>query len=178
MKKAMNFYITVENKEFLKKNFLNLRFFSLISVPEIIETLGDNYETMTDYNKFIANKTIERQVENVLKRKRFYSIIYSNPWLDYEGIKNLHEQFKDNPHIKNIILLDKKSKPLVEDLWQCFSEVTFFPEAKKKRIVECESFKTPMFYWSNNLEMPEEMKDKYPERSPIDTSPISGDGFE
>lgn len=162
MAKAMNFYITTENKDVLKKNFLNLRFFALISIPEIIESLGEEYETISDYSNFIVNKTIIQQVDSVLKRKRFYSIIYSNPWLNYDTIKNIHEQFSDNPLIKDIILLDDKNNRENEDYWQYFQEVTFFPSVKKKKIVECEKIKTPMFYWLNDLEMPDEMKERYP----------------
>ena len=161
MAKAMNFYITTENKDILKKNFLNLRFFALISVPEIIETLGEEYETITDYSKFIVNKTIIQQVDNVLKRKRFYSIIFFNPWLNYDTIKNIHEQFSDNALIKDIVLLDDKKTRKNEDFWQFFNEVTFFPSVKKKKIVECEKIKTPMFYWTNNIEMPEDVKSQY-----------------
>ena len=159
----MNFYITTEDKDVLKKNFLNLRFFALISIPDIITSLGEEYETISDYSKFIVNKTIIQQVDSVLKRKRFYSIIYSNPWLNYDTIKNVHEQFSDNPLIKDIILLDDKNTRKNEDYWQYFQEVTFFPSVKKKKIVECEKIKTPMFYWVNNLELPEDIKEKYPE---------------
>lgn len=164
-KKVMNFYITTEDKDFLKKNFLNLRFSALISVPDIVASLDEEYDTMSLYSRFIVNKTIISQVENVLKRKRFFNIIYHNPWIDYDSIKNLHEQFHDNASIKRIILLDKKDNPTNEDLWQYFEEVTFFPSVKKKKILECESFKTPMFYWLNDIEMPEDMKEKYPEVS-------------
>lgn len=165
MPKAMNFYVTTESKDFLKKNFLNLRFFSLISVPDILSSLGEsgNVEDLSDYNKFIVNKTIVQQVDSVLKKKRYYSIIYSNPWIDYESIKNLREYFGQNPLIKNIIFLDDKIVPKHEDYWQYFEEVTFFPAARKTRIIECEKFKTPMFYWVNDMEMPDELKEKYPE---------------
>jgi hypothetical protein len=163
MARKMNFYITTKNSDFLKKNFLNLRFFALISVPDIVSSLGEEYESLSDYNKFIINKTIIQQVENVLKRKRFYSIIYSNPWIDYDSIKNIHEQFGENPLIKDIVLLDKKDEPMHENLWQYFKEVTFFPAAKKKRIVECENFKTPMFYWLNDMDLPNDLKERYPD---------------
>ena len=160
-KKVMNFYITTEDKDFLKKNFLNMRFSALISVPDIVESLNETYNEMSMYSKFIVNKTIIGQVENVLKRKRFYSIIYSNPWIDYDSIKNIQEHFNNNPLINTVALLDHKYKSKHEDLWQYFQEVTFFPSVKKKRILECESFKTPMFYWLNDMEMPEDLVEKY-----------------
>jgi len=162
-KEPKNFYVTTENKEFLRRNFLNLRFFALISVPDIISSLGENHTTMSDYNQFIVNKTIVKELEDVIKRKRFYSIIYSNPWIDYESIKNLQEYLEDNESIKNVILLDDKHNPKHEDYWQYFQEVKFFPSARKVRIVECEEFKTPMFYWVNNMEIPKELQEKYPE---------------
>jgi hypothetical protein len=165
MAKPMNFYVTTESKDFLKKNFLNLRFFSLISVPDIVRSLGgdSDVKNLSDYNKFIANKTIIQQVDSVLKKKRYYSIIYSNPWIDYESIKNLREHFSRNPLIKNIIFLDDKDSPKHEDYWQLFEEVTFFPSSRKIRIVECENFKTPMFYWLNNMDMPNDLMEKYPD---------------
>lgn len=160
--KSIKFYVSTEDKETLRKSFLNFRFYSLISVPDIIKEVTrkkNNLDDLTEHESFIVNKTIITEIEYCLKRKSFFAIIYQNDKLDYELIRNIHEALKDYQKISRICLLDYKSDPRHEDLWENFQEVTFFPEVRKKKIVECEKIKTPMFYWVNDLEIPDELKD-------------------
>ena len=149
----------------LKSNFLNFRFFYHISVPDILNDMGIDYNNMSDQDSFLVNDSILSSIELVLKRKKYSAIVYSNPWLDYECIKNIHSELKPTGRINNIALLDFKSIPKNIELWQFFEEVIFFPEIRKKEIIECESVQTPMFYWLNNKKLPKDLEDKYPDLS-------------
>jgi len=160
-KQPVNFYITTEDEEILRKHFLNMRFYALISIPDIITSLGKTYETLSEYDEFIVNSTIINQIEIFIKKKQYYSIIYYNPYINYNVIKNLYEYLSDNPNILKIALLDYKYNPKHEDLWQYFEEIVFFPSIKRKKILECEIIKNPMFYIENNLELPEELKKQF-----------------
>lgn len=150
----MTVYITTEDKEVLKKNFLKLRFFGLVSVSDIIETTGEPYENMSLHSQFIVNKTIVQEMENALKKNRFYAVIYSNPWIDKEAIINIHNYLNENPTVQKIILLDFKDNPKNESFFELFDEVAFFPSVKKVKIFECEVHKSPMIYWLNNMNVP------------------------
>jgi hypothetical protein len=142
--KLMTVYITTENRSVLKKNFLNLRFFGLISIPEIIDTMGESYENMSLRSQFLVNKTITQEFEKALKKNRFYAVIYSNPWLNKESIINLHSYLRKNPFVKKIILLDYKDNPKNENIYELFEEIVFFPAIKKIKIFDCESFTTDL----------------------------------
>lgn len=159
--KSIKFYVSTEDKEMLRKSFLNFRFYTLISVPEIIDEItnkGGDLTTLSEHESFLLNKTILTEIEHCLKKKSVYAIIYQNDKLNYDLIRNLHEALKVYTKIDRICLLDSKNNPRHEDLWENFQEVTFFPEVRKKKIIECEKIKTPMFYWVNDLEIPDELK--------------------
>jgi hypothetical protein len=150
----MTVYMTTEDKEVLKKNFLKLRFFGLISVPDIVETTGYNYKDLTLNLQFIVNKTISQELDNALKKNRFYAVIYSNPWMDKEAIINMREYLSEHPLVKKVVLLDFKDSPKNEDFFELFEEVAFFPSVKKIKIFECETQKSPMIYWANDIKPP------------------------
>lgn len=139
--KDKKIYVTTEPKESLRKKFLNFRFYYLISVPEIIKKLNEDPKNLSDRGIFLINNTIIEGINSCIKRKKYMAIIYSNPNLNYEAIKNLQEKFTDNENIISISLLDYKANPKNEDLWQLFEEVIFFPEINKKKIFECKSIK-------------------------------------
>lgn len=134
----MTVYITSESRSVLKKNFLNLRFFGLVSVPEIVAMTGETYENMSHRSQFLVNKTITQELEKALKRNRFYAVIYSNPWLEKESIVNLHNYLSENPRVDKIVLLDYKDNSKNEELYELFGEVVFFPSIKKIKIFDCE----------------------------------------
>ena len=137
--KNTTIYITTENTDVLKRNFLNLRFFGLISVKDVINDLGISYDTDDIIEQFIINKAITTNLDDVLKNKRLYAIIYTNPWLNKETIINLHEYLEEFDNIKKIVLLDYKNNRKNESLYELFDEVAFFPDAKKIKIFDCES---------------------------------------
>lgn len=152
--KSMTVYMTTEDKDVLKKNFLKLRFFGLISVPDIVETTGETYENMSLNSQFIVNKTISEEMDKALKKNRFYAVIYSNPWMDKEAIINMHNYLQEHPLVKKIVLLDFKDSPKNDQMFELFEEVAFFPSVKKIKILECEVQKSPMLYWANDMKAP------------------------
>ena len=137
--KDKKIYVTTLKKSKLRNKFLNFRFYYFISVPDIIKELGEDPENLTDRGIFLVNNKIVEYIHNCLKRKKYMAIIYSNPDLNYEAIKNLQEKYAEHENILSISFLDYKNKPENVDLWQLFEEVIFFPEMTKKKIIECKS---------------------------------------
>jgi len=140
----LKFYVTTEDKENLRKKFLNFRFYSLISIPDILKSFGLEYDNLEPKNLVLINQTIKRKIESTLKVKKYFAIIYVNPWINYDVIKNLHDYLEDLPKVSFISILDKKTKPHNINMWQYFEEVTFFPETRKRIIDDCECFPTPI----------------------------------
>lgn len=132
------FYVTTEDTEKLRKTFLNFRFYALISVPDIIQEAKIDPDNLTDYSKFVINSIIKYKIEDCLKRKKYFAIIYKNDSIDYELIKNLTNLIKEYDRVEYLSLLDYKNRPQHENYWGLFSEVTFFPTTRKMKIIECE----------------------------------------
>lgn len=137
----MKFYVTSEGIQKLKRSFLNLKLFSIISVQQIIEDYGYTYDTIDEYGAFIINKKILALIKNYTKSKRIRGIIYSNPRLDEEIIKNLYENIKDNEKIEEYVLIDEFNLPKLQKYYPLFNEIIFFPSIKKVRLIECKSIK-------------------------------------
>jgi len=134
----MKFYITIENKERLKGSFLNLKLFSIIYVPEILEQYRYTYSTIDDYGSFIINNHINNLINNYSKSKRIRGIIYSNPYINDDIINNLFEVLAENKNISNIVLFDDYNIPKLQHLYYFFDEILFFPTIKKVRLIECQ----------------------------------------
>ncbi len=137
----MKFYITVENTTKLKRSFLNLKLFSIISVPDILEELGYTYDSIDKYSAFIINKKITKLIKNYVKSKRIRGIIYSNPSLNQDVINNLYNELINISNIREIVLLDDYNIPKLQHLYPYFEEVIFFPSIKKIRLIECRTIK-------------------------------------
>lgn len=137
----MKFYVTIEDVQKLKRSFLNLKLFSIISVNDIIEDYGYTYETIDDYGAFIINEKILSLIKNYTKSKRIRGIIYSNPNLDEKVITNLYEQIEKYEKITEIVLIDEYNLPKLQKLYPLFKEIIFFPSIKKVRIIEAKNIK-------------------------------------
>lgn len=137
----MKFYVTIEGVSKLKRSFLNLKLFSIISVNDIIEDYGYTYNTIDDYGAFIVNEKILSLIKNYTKSKRIRGIIYSNPNLNDDIVKNLREQIKDYEKITEFVLIDEYNLPKLQTLYPLFNEIIFFPSIKKVRLIECKSIK-------------------------------------
>jgi hypothetical protein len=133
----MKFYVTVENIQRLKKSFLNLKLFSIIHVPDILEDYGYTYSTIDDYGSFIISNKINDLITSYTKSKRIRGIIYSNPELTEELLPNIFETLVDIDSITEIVLLDDYNVPKLQHLYYNFDEIVFFPSVKRVRLIEC-----------------------------------------
>ena len=133
----MKFYITVEGLPKLKRAFLNLKLYSVVSVPEILANLGYTYSTIDEYGAFIINQKITSLIDNYVKSKRIRGIIYSNPNLNRDIVENLFNELEPCEKVSDLVLLDDYNVPKLEEYYDMFREIIFFPSVKKIRLIEC-----------------------------------------
>jgi hypothetical protein len=133
----MKFYITVEGLPKLKRAFLNLKLYSVVSVPEILANLGYTYTTIDEYGAFIINQKITSLIDNYVKSKRIRGIIYSNPNLNRDIVDNLFNELETCDKVSDLVLLDDYNVPKLEEYYDMFREIIFFPSVKKIRLIEC-----------------------------------------
>jgi hypothetical protein len=142
----LKFYITVEGLPKLKRAFLNLKLYSIVSVPEILAELGYTYSTIDDYGAFIINQKIMSMIDNYVKSKRIRGIIYSNPNLSRDIIENLFSELETCERVSDLVLLDDKYVPKLEEYYDLFEEIIFFPSVKKVRLIEASAIlRLPVF---------------------------------
>jgi len=132
----MNFYVTTENEDYLRNVFMNFRFFHLVSVSNLVQKLNTNYTELSLYQKWILNNDIKREIKKCLTKTNVFAILYHNPWLNYDSIKNLDNYLNSIEKINKIVLLDDKELKKNEEYYQFFKEVAFFPKIKKLKIDE------------------------------------------
>ena len=135
----MKFYITIEGISKLKRSFLNLKLFSIIYIPEILEEYGYTYGTIDDYGSFIISKHIDDLIRTYAKSKRIRGIFYSNPLINEEILPNLFDTISTIESINEIVLLDDYNVPKLVLLYPIFDEIIFFPSIKKIRLIEAKS---------------------------------------
>lgn len=136
----MKFYMTIEGTPRLKKTFLNLKLFSIINIPDILMQHGYSYSTMDEYSSFIITTYINDLIKTYSKSKRIRGIIYSNPYIDENIIPNIYELLSKNENIHQIVLFDDYNVPKLQNLYQYFDEIIFFPSVKKIRLIEAQKF--------------------------------------
>jgi hypothetical protein len=134
----MKFYVTIEGTQRLKKSFLNLKLFSIIHIPDILQEYGYTYSTIDDYGSFIISNQITELIKTYAKSKRIRGIIYSNPSVNEDVLPNIFETLADIETISEVVLLDDYNVPKLTDLYQNFDEIVFFPSIKKIRLIECQ----------------------------------------
>jgi len=135
----MKFYVTTEGIQKLKDSFLNLKLFSIIHIPELLEQYGYTYSTIDDYGSFIISNKINDLIRTYAKSKRIRGIFYSNPYINEDILNNVIETIVDIKSIKEIVLLDDYNVPKLQYLYPFFDEIVFFPSIKKIRIIEAKS---------------------------------------
>jgi hypothetical protein len=133
----MKFYVTIEGTQRLKKSFLNLKLFSIIYIPEVLEQYGYTYTTIDDYGSFIISNHINNLIKMYAKSKRIRGIIYSNPEINDSVLPNLFEAIAEVDNISEVVLLDDYNVPKLQHLYSIFDEIVFFPSIKKIRLIEC-----------------------------------------
>ena len=139
----MKFYVTTEGVQKLKRSFLNLKLFSIIHVPDILEKHNYTYDNIDEYGAFIVSNKINDMIINYSKSKRIRGIIYSNPLIDENLIPNLFETLEPLDTITEAVLLDDFNLPKLKHLYPHFDEIIFFPSIKKIRLIECRPIGNP-----------------------------------
>ena len=134
----MKFYVTIENVHKLKRSLLNLKLFSIIYIPEVLEEYGYTYDTIDDYGSFIISNHIADLIKMYAKSKRIRGIIYSNPEINEALLSNLFESISNINTINEIVLFDDYNVPKLQPLYPIFDEIVFFPSIKKIRLIECQ----------------------------------------
>jgi len=134
--KSMKFYVTIENVSRLKKSFLNLKLFSIIYIPEILEQYGYTYSTIDYYGSFIISNQINELIKSYAKSKRIRGIIYSNPDISEDILPNIFNTLAEIKNISEVVLLDDYNVPKLQYLYNNFDEIIFFPSIKKIRLIE------------------------------------------
>jgi hypothetical protein len=137
----MKLYLTVEGHNTLRRSFLNLKLFSVISVPDIISDLGYSPSIIDEYGAFIISARIQSLMKCYSKSKRIRGIIYSNPNLSQGILPSLFDVASEYETINSIVLLDDYNIPRVKHLYDFFDEIIFFPSIKKIRLIECNEIK-------------------------------------
>ena len=134
----MNLYLTFDDKSKIKKCFLNLRKYLVISTDEVIDRLGFQPSEIDSCSSFIINEEIKKMIREGSNGRKLLSIIYSNPAMNDEIIREFVHYTQDLKKIEKVILLTEKGRN--EDYYELFEEVMFFPTAKKVHIIECYSY--------------------------------------
>ncbi len=134
----MKFYVTIEGVPRLKKSLLNLKLYSIIYIPEILEQYGYTYSTIDDYGSFIISNQITELIKTYAKSKRIRGIIYSNPDVSEDVLPNIFDTLADIDTISEVVLLDDYNVPKLTHLYPIFDEIVFFPSIKKVRLIECQ----------------------------------------
>ena len=121
----MKFYVTIEGTPRLKKSFLNLKLFSIIYIPEILEKYGYTYSTIDEYGSFIISTYIDDLIRTYAKSKRIRGIIYSNPSLTEEILPNLFDTLENIETISEVVLLDDYNVPKLTYIYSYFDEIVY-----------------------------------------------------
>lgn len=135
----MKIYITSEPKKKLKSIFINLKFFHIISVDNLIKRY--NIDITRPTSAYLLYEMITRDIERISSSKFIKGIIYSYSAIDEEIIYNLEEYIKYNDYLDSLVLLDGDNQKHI-NLYKCFSEILYIPSAERVKILECK----PMRY--------------------------------
>ena len=153
----MRFYFTRESIESIKASFFPIKHLHIIDSNKIKENFSDI--TNEEQFNFFVNDEIKTKLLYAANRKKHSTVIYINSELTEEAITNVKEllEEKSNEEFQwTYIFIDKEDRGSPE--YSLFDEIIFFPKHKKMRIVECYPIKSPLYYWSNNIPIPKEMK--------------------
>lgn len=131
----MNLYITFSDRNKIKKCFLNLRKYLIISVDEVIESVGYGDKKLDDCSYFLVNEEIKKLIREGSARRKLLAIVYTNPTMDGETVRELIHYANSLHSVQSVIFLVEKGQK--EEFYELFEEVLFYPMTKKVHIVEC-----------------------------------------
>lgn len=155
----MKLYVTNFNYDKIKNSILNLKLYYLINVDEIVSSnIDKNKKVINKFDEFIINESIKDKLNKATTSKRYKSIIYINSTLNEQIISNLNDSIKEYPKIENLVFLDEEQSQNIE-FHKLFMELLYLHTNKKVKIIECTPIKSKLFYWANNLPMPQSLLD-------------------
>ena len=134
----MNLYLTFEDKNKIKKCFLNLRKYLIINSDEVVEKLGFDKSNIDDCLSFIINEEILKMIKDGSSGRKLLGIVYSNSEMNDEIIREIIHFSEGVKNIEKTILLTEKGES--EEFYELFEEVMFYPSVKKVHIVECQTY--------------------------------------
>lgn len=135
IEKPVDLYITFSGKDEIKRCFLNLRKYLIISADDVINEIGYAEKELDDCVRFLVNEEIKKIIKRGSVRRKLLALIYSNPSMNDEIIRELIHYANSLPSIRRVIFLVEKGEK--ESYYELFGEVLFFPAVKKVHIVEC-----------------------------------------
>ncbi len=143
----MNLYVTFDDRNKIKKCFLNLRKYLIINSDEIVERLGFSKDNLDICSSFIVNEEIRRMITEGVSSKKLLGVVYSNPEFNDEIIREVIHFSQDIRNLESVIFLTDKWEK--EDYYELFEEVLFYPTIKKVHMINC----TPLpVVWLDSLE--------------------------
>lgn len=131
----MNLYVTFDDKNKIKKCFLNLRKYLIINSDEIVERLGFSKDALDICSAFIVNEEIRRMITDGVSSKRLLGVVYSNPEFNDEIIREVIHFSQDTRNLESVIFLTDKW--VNEEYYELFEEVLFYPTIKKVHMINC-----------------------------------------
>ena len=143
----MNLYVTFDDRNKIKKCFLNLRKYLIINSDEIVERLGFSKDNLDICSSFIVNEEIRRMITEGVSSKKLLGVVYSNPEFNDEIIREVIHFSQDIRNLESVIFLTDKWEK--EEYYELFEEVLFYPTIKKVHMINC----TPLpVVWLDGLE--------------------------
>ena len=134
----MNLYLTFDDKSKIKKCFLNLRKYLVISTDEVIDRLGFQPSDIDSCSSFIINEEIKKMIREGSNGRKLLSIIYSNPVMNDEIIREIIHFSESVKNIEKVVFLVERGEH--EEFYELFEEIMFYPSPKKVHIIECDSY--------------------------------------
>lgn len=134
----MNLYIAFSEKSKIKKCFLNLRKYLIISTQDVIESAGYQNKVLDDCSTFLVNEEIKKMIKEGSTRRKLLSIVYTNPNINDQAVREMIHFATALSTISKVILLVEKGEK--EEYYELFDEILFYPTMKKVHIIECAPF--------------------------------------
>jgi hypothetical protein len=147
----VNLYLTFDDKNKIKKCFLNLRKYLIINSDEVVEKLGFEKDKIDDCLSFIINEEILRMIKDGSSGRKLLGIVYSNSEMNDEIIREIIHFSESVKNIEKVVFLVERGEQ--EEFYELFEEVMFYPALKKVHIVECQTY--PVI-WLENLDKMED----------------------
>jgi len=134
----VNLYITFDEKNKIKKCFLNLRKYLIINSDEVIEKLGFSDKEIDECLSFIINEEILRMIKEGSSGRKLLGIVYSNPIMNDEIIREMIHFSENVKNIEKAVFLVEKGEK--EEFYELFEEIMFYPTVKKVHIIDCKTY--------------------------------------